>query len=186
MIVDEGFETHMKNMEKTSGGREIWATDAEIAATARCLKIDIVVIKDEQGKIVKQTFSLADVKEIMMDESFVASQGEKAKILKIVLLNKSNHFELLVPKNELENESQEPWIKHKKTLKKKYMQRKYNQQIPYKYRNVKSSEHENNLKEDASSKIDGPDIEKLKENTESKDTDTMTFYNLSHRKLNVL
>ena len=57
--------------------REIWATDAEIAATAQCLKLGIMVMKDEEDKIVEQTFSLADVKEIMVDASFIESQGEK-------------------------------------------------------------------------------------------------------------
>ena len=40
----------------------------------------------------------------------------KKETLNIVLLKESNHLELLVPKNELENASQEPWLKPKKAF----------------------------------------------------------------------
>ena len=35
-LVDNDFASHMVNMKKCSGGREIWATEAEIQAAGHC------------------------------------------------------------------------------------------------------------------------------------------------------
>ena len=41
--IDENFESHMEKMKNTKGGSEIWATEAEIKATAQYLGINILV-----------------------------------------------------------------------------------------------------------------------------------------------
>ena len=52
-MVDGEVDTHMANMGTRDGGREIWATNTDISATAQCIKLGIMVMKDEQDKIVE-------------------------------------------------------------------------------------------------------------------------------------
>ena len=55
-LIDIDFKTHMAGMKKTSGNREIWATEAEIQAAADCLKVDIKVNQLVNGSQEWQTF----------------------------------------------------------------------------------------------------------------------------------
>ena len=133
MLVDTDFDSYINNKLKTVGGAEIWATEAEITATACHLDIEIVILKEEERGVTEQSFSKFDVIN-MLNENNEGIDAEAYNPKKVYLYNKSDHFELLVPKQKTErvnydnhplNKSKQKhdehneWIKPKKSFKKK-------------------------------------------------------------------
>ena len=55
--VDSNYEKHITAMEKSTGGVEIWGTDAELQAATSVFQITINVHSKIDGKWIKQTFA---------------------------------------------------------------------------------------------------------------------------------
>ena len=62
--IDENFESHMEKMENSIGGSEIWATEAEIKATAHYLGINISVNQITGDSEVWQNFECSQTTDI--------------------------------------------------------------------------------------------------------------------------
>ena len=82
-MIDGEMYTHIFNMASTSGGSEIWATEAKLTLTCRLLDINIDELTNIEGKYTWVYFKASDV---------------KSATVKLHIHHTGNHFEPMLSK----------------------------------------------------------------------------------------
>ena len=77
-FIEEPFAKYIRNMQKTKGGKEIWASETELMALAKCFNLKIEVIKIGESTTMNTTYG-ADADN---------------KLIKLVLENE--HYNIIV------------------------------------------------------------------------------------------